>query len=169
MKGGEAYIISKMTKKEGDASDYSLFMHKEKNIKFSKSKREKESYTMKKMNLKKLTAMVMAVCAMSAAAFAAEPAFDSPQEEATFWAQQQEKDAWMEAHTNNVAVENPHYYVIAKPFDTPEQEAVFWAQRQQKNAWMEAHTNNTAVENSHYYVIAKPFDTPQEEYDFYHK
>ena len=69
-------------------------------------------------NYVKKMVMTMAVCAMSVTAFAAEPVFDSPQEEAAFWAQQKQAAAWEEAHGNyNITRENPVYFVTANPFD----------------------------------------------------
>ena len=122
-------------------------------------------------NYMKKMVMTMAVCAMSVTAFAAEPVFDSPQEEAAFCAQQKQAAAWEEAHGNyNITRENPVYFVTANPFDNPQEEAAFWAQQKEQAAWEEAHGNyNISRENPVYFVIAPAFDSPQEEYDFYHK
>ena len=79
-----------------------------------------------KKYMKKMV-MAMAVCAMSVTAFAAEPVFDSPQEEAAFCAQQKQAAAWEEAHGNyNISRENPVYFVIAPAFDSPQEEYDFY-------------------------------------------
>ncbi|HJE83498.1 hypothetical protein [Megasphaera stantonii] len=74
--------------------------------------------------MKNVTAAIV-LCLMSASAFAAAPAFDSPEQEAAHYQQEQARQAFEERYTNQTASENASYHAV-RAFDSPEQEAAYY-------------------------------------------
>ena len=99
-----------------------------------------------KKYMKKIV-MTMAVCAMGVTAFAAEPAFDTAEQEAMHWKKEKAKQAWEIATIPEMiggeGYSRPLYAVPA--FDTAEQEASYWQKQAAKADWEEAHANRLTV------------------------
>lgn len=61
--------------------------------------------------MKNVTAAIV-LCLMSASAFAAAPAFDSPEQEAAHYQQERARQAFEERYDNQTASENASYYAV---------------------------------------------------------
>ena len=97
--------------------------------------------------MKKVTAAIV-LCLMSASAFAAAPAFDSPEQEAAHYQQEQARQAFEERYTNQAASECASYYAVPA-FDSPEQEAAHYQQGTGKTRPLkQRYTNQDASENA---------------------
>lgn len=83
--------------------------------------------------MKKVTAAIV-LCLMSASAFAAAPAFDSPEQEAAHYQQEQARQAFEERYTNQTASENASYHAV-RAFDSPEQEADYYDRVAEREAF----------------------------------
>lgn len=125
-----------------------------------------------KKYMKKIV-MTMAVCAMGVTAFAAEPAFDSPKEEAAFWIQEKAVEAWNVAtipeRIGGECYSRPLY--AAPAFDTAEQEAMHWKKEKAKQAW-EIATIPEMIGGEGYSrpLYAVPaFDTAEQEASYWQK
>lgn len=114
--------------------------------------------------MKKVTAAIV-LCLMSASAFAAAPAFDSPEQEAAHYQQERARQAFEERYTNQTASECASYYAVPA-FDSPEQEAAHYQQEQARQAFEERYTNQTASENASYHAV-RAFDSPEQEAAYY--
>lgn len=117
--------------------------------------------------------VMMAVCAMSMSmtAFAAEPAFDSPQEEYVYNLQEKANRLWEEDHNlaNQVGCDDPVLYAVPA-FDSPQEEYTYNLREKERQKWEEDYNLANQVGCDDPVLYAGPaFDSPQEEYDFYHK
>lgn len=83
--------------------------------------------------MKKVTAAIV-LCLMSASAFAAAPAFDSPAQEAAHYQQERARQAFEERYDNQTASENASYYAVPA-FDSPEQEAAYYDKVAEREAF----------------------------------
>lgn len=83
--------------------------------------------------MKKVTAAIV-LCLMSASAFAAAPAFDSPAQEAAHYQQERARQAFEERYDNHTASESATYYAVPA-FDSPEQEAAYYARVAEREAF----------------------------------
>lgn len=83
--------------------------------------------------MKKVTAAIV-LCLMSASAFAAAPAFDSPEQEAAHYQQEQARQAFEERYDNHTASESATYYAVPA-FDSPEQEAAYYDRVAEREAF----------------------------------
>ena len=83
--------------------------------------------------MKKVTAAIV-LCLMSASAFAAAPAFDSPAQEAAHYQQEQARLAFAERYDNQTASESASYYAVPA-FDSPEQEAAYYDKVAEREAF----------------------------------
>lgn len=83
--------------------------------------------------MKKVTAAIV-LFLMSASAFAAAPAFDSPEQEAAHYQQEQARQAFEERYTNQAASENASYHSV-RAFDSPEQEAAYYDRVAEREAF----------------------------------
>lgn len=83
--------------------------------------------------MKNVTAAIV-VCLMSTSAFAAAPAFDSPEQEAAHYQQERARQAFAERYDNQTALESASYYA-APAFDSPEQEAAYYDRVAEREAF----------------------------------
>ena len=125
-----------------------------------------------KKYMKKIV-MTMAVCAMGVTAFAAEPAFDTAEQEAMHWKKEKAKQAWEIATIPEMiggeGYSRPLYAVPA--FDTAEQEAMHWKKEKAKQAW-EIATIPEMIGGEGYSrpLYAVPaFDTAEQEASYWQK
>lgn len=119
------------------------------------------------MNKKIVTTVLGIMALVCTTAFAAVPAFDTPEQEAAHWRQVKAQQEWDELHNNNTACENPTFYAVPA-FDAPEEEAAHWVQVKKQQEWDELHNNNTACENPTFYAVPA-FDSPEQEAEFWAK
>ena len=112
---------------------------------------------MMKKNMKKMAGLLVMAMSLSSGAFAAAPAFDTPQEWLTAMNQQTAQKLKEEASRHSYS-EN-YDYLAAPAFDTP-QEWLAACQQQKANKLKEEASRNVYSEN-YDYMAAPAFDTPQ--------
>ncbi len=83
--------------------------------------------------MKNVTAAIV-LCLMSASAFAAAPAFDSPAQEAAHYQQERARQAFEERYDKQTASENASYHAVPA-FDSPEQEAAYYDKVAEREAF----------------------------------
>ena len=106
------------------------------------------------MNKKaKAIVMAMAVSMISAVSVcAAEPAFDSPQQEAAAYRAAQAQQAWEDMYAARVNGENQDYHAVPA-FDSPEEEAAAYQQAEQIRLRNEKYATPVFNENGSYHAV----------------
>ena len=84
--------------------------------------------------MKKITMMIAVFSLAGATAFAAVPAFDSPEQEQAYYQQEAARQAFEETRRGVVFSENGRYSAVPA-FNSPQEEQAHWQQEQERAAF----------------------------------